>query len=286
MKIWIIGANGMLGQELVELCKKRNLSFHASDSKEGDVTHLKELVSLAHLVKPSHVINCAAFTDVDRAELMEERAFAVNATGAGNVAEAVVSVGAKLLHISTDYVFDGNHVLPYQETDRCAPVNIYGKSKWEGENLILATFSQACILRASWFFGRKGRNFFSSLLDQMKTMEAIPVVCDQFSSPTYYGDLAETVIDMLDAEGIFHFCNDGGNSRDMIARGVLKIAQELGINGCCTKINSVVSSDFPSRAPRPHFALLDTHKISLYLGRYPRPWKEAFKEYLSHVNAS
>lgn len=286
MKIWIIGAKGMLGQELVHLCEEQGIAFHASDSKEADVTRRSELISLAGQIQPSHVINCAAFTDVDHAESMPERVFAVNAAGAGHTAEASRSVGAKLLHLSTDYVFDGNQRVPYVETDLCAPVNVYGKSKWEGEKLVLATMPSACVLRASWFFGRKGRNFISSLLEKMKTAESIPVVCDQFSSPTYYGDLAKTVLEMIDAEGIYHFCNSGGASRDSIARDVLQIAQEQGMKLACREIQSVPSSAFASRAARPHYSLLNTSKITGYLGREPRSWQEAFKEYLSHVNAS
>lgn len=286
MKIWILGAQGVLGKELVALCQEKQIAYHASGRQEGDITSLDALLSLASAIAPTHVINCAAFTDVDLAESVPDRVFAVNATGAGHVAQAALSVGAKLLHLSTDYVFDGNHRTPYVETDVCAPVNCYGKSKWEGEKLVAAQLPTACILRASWFFGRTGRNFFSSLLEKIQTQEVISVVCDQWSGPTCYRDLAQTILDMLDAEGIFHFCNSGGASRDAIAREILSMAREAGMSVCCTRIDSVPSSAFASRAIRPHYSLLDTRKISQFLGKTPRSWQEAFKEYLFDVTSS
>ncbi len=281
--LWIVGAEGVLGSTLVELCKSNKISYTATGSKEGDVTSLECMSRVAQTIQPTHIVNCAAFTDVDKAEQFPESAFAINATGAGHVATVAKQVGAKLVHISTDYVFAGTHSTPYLETEECAPVNVYGMSKWEGEKQVFAALPSACVIRASWFFGKKGKNFISTLLERMHEKEVIPVVADQSSCLTYCWDLGDIVLKMLDATGVFHFANSGGASRFEIAQEILTMVREKGIAVRCEKIEPVSSSYFLTRAKRPAYSVLSTCKISQYLGKPPRPWQEAFKEYLSHV---
>lgn len=281
--LWIIGAEGVLGSTLGELCKRNNIYYRATGSKEGDVTSLESLLSAAKAIHPTHIVNCAAFTDVDQAEQFPQRAFAINEAGAGLVAKVAHKSGAKLVHISTDYVFAGTQAVPYCEGDECSPVNVYGRSKWEGEKRVFEAMPSACVIRASWFFGKKGKNFISSLLQRMREEEVISVVADQSSCLTYCWDLADIVLKMLDATGIFHFANSGGASRFEIAQEILTMVRKRGIAIRCEKIDPVLSSHFPSRAKRPAYSVLDTHKISQYLGKPPRSWQEAFNEYLSHV---
>lgn len=284
MRIWIIGAEGMLGSTLSQLCHRQRLTYTATGRSAADVTHLKMLEKIALDLEPTHIINCAAYTDVDRAEKESDQAFAINAVGAENVAIVARSVGAFLLHLSTDYVFDGVKQAPYQETDRCNPINQYGKSKWEAEKRVLSLLPQACIVRTSWLFGSKGKNMISSLLHWMKEKEVIQVVSDQRGCPTYCEDLAEVLISMLNSQGVFHFANTSntmGESRYEIAVAIKKIAEDLGICLKCQKIEPVNSACFPTVAKRPFYSVLDTSKITEHLGKRPRPWQLAFKDYLT-----
>ena len=168
MIVWVLGAEGMLGSALVKKYQEGGVSVVGSSRQDADILDLPRLIARAHEIRPTLIVNCAAFTDVDRAEKEPEAAFAVNAQGAENVAVAAKGCGAHLVHISTDYVFNGEGKTPYQEGDLCAPLNQYGKSKLEGEARVLKAYPEACVLRTSWLFGVKGKNFISSLIGWMQ----------------------------------------------------------------------------------------------------------------------
>jgi dTDP-4-dehydrorhamnose reductase len=285
MKIWIVGAEGMLGSALMQRCLREELDVEGTSRRDADVTKFERLTAKAEQIKPTHVINCAAYTDVDRAEKEPDAAFAVNAQGAENVALAARAAGARLVHISTDYVFHGTGTEPYREEDLCAPANEYGKSKWEGEKKVAAALPEACILRTSWLFGSKGKNLISSLMNWFQQKEELQVVFDQRGRPTYCHDLASAAIALLNASGVFHFANDGERSRYQIAIDLLQAAKERGIELRCQRIVPVPSAKFPTPAARPSYSVLDTSKFFHFTNIRPRLWGEVLNDYL-HTYAS
>lgn len=284
MKIWVIGSEGLLGSTISRICQVRNISFVSTTRAEVDITSSELLKRYADKFQPTHIINCAAYTDVDRAEKEPEEAFAVNATGAENIAQVARKSDAKLLHISTDYVFSGaERITPFSELDPCQPIGVYGTSKWEGELRILQEFPQACILRTSWLFGSKGKNFLSGLLGLLLSKETIQATSDQRGRATYAKDLAEAALALICHSGIFHFANHGEASRYEIAQEMKAIALEKGVQIACREIIPVKASDFPAAAPRPEYSVLCTKKIEGILGWKPRSWKEVISEYVAHV---
>jgi dTDP-4-dehydrorhamnose reductase len=280
MKIWVTGAEGMLGSVLIQYCTLKGIDVVGTSRKEADISGLEAMLSKAAKIQPTHIVNCAAYTDVDGAEKNVEAAFAVNGDGAGNVAQAALRCGAHLVHISTDYVFDGNGTRPYTEEDPCAPANQYGLSKWEGEKKVLSIFPAACILRTSWVFGSKGKNFISSLLHWFTQKEELQVVFDQRGKPTYCHDLADAILTLIDVKGIVHFANDTERSRYQIALDLLHACKEKGLKPKCQQITPVPSATFPTPAARPAFSTLDTNKYFHLTNRKPRSWAEILQEYL------
>lgn len=284
MKIWIIGAEGLLGACLKELCNKRRLSFFATGKENGSVTCLETLKLKAEEHKPTHIVNCAAFTDVDGAEKLSKEAYAVNASGAENLGIIAREFGAKLVHISTDYVFSGSsQMTPFTEVDVCNPVGVYATSKWEGEVRLLAEFPQACVVRTSWIFGKRGKNFISVLFGKLKIQEVIKAVDDQLGRATFCYDLAEAILALLCHSGIFHFANEGELTRYQIALDMYKHAQMHRKEIACKEILPVKSTDFPAAAPRPIYSVLCTRKIEALLGCKPRSWQGALHEFLQAV---
>ncbi len=281
MRVWITGSNGMLGSSLLECCRRKGIEAIGTGREEADICNLERLRAKALELCPTHIVNCAADTDVDGAEKNPAAAFAVNAEGAANIALVAKENSARLVHISTDYVFNGLGLEPYREEDSCEPVNVYGKSKWEGEKRVLAHLPSACILRTSWLFGRQGKNFISSLLHWFQQKEEMQVVSDQCGKPTFCRDLAEAVITLLNCEGIVHFANEGGHSRYQIALDLLEAAKKRGIALKCQRIIPVPSAQFPTPAPRPFYSVLDTNKYVRLTAIRPRPLSEAILEFLN-----
>ncbi len=280
MKIWIIGKKGLLGKTLTNLCMQKKLAHIATGHEEADITNRDQLARVAERERPTHIVNCAAYTDVDGAEAHAAIAYSVNAEGAENSARVARTHGARLMHISTDYVFDGRGCEPYLETDGCNPTNLYGKSKLEGELRVMEQCPTACILRTSWVFGPGGKNFISSLLSHFKTRTEISAVADQIGRVTYCGDLAEAVLALLCHSGIFHFANKGAVSRFEIAEALLRLAREKQMPMTCTSIQPVFSDAFPTVANRPSYSVLSTKKVENLLGCEPPSWKQALEKCL------
>ncbi len=273
----------MLGSVLMKHCMERGIKVVGTSRLDADVCDEDQLEKVAITESPTHIVNCAAYTDVDGAEAKSEAAFAVNCWGAANVAAVARKVKARLIHVSTDYVFDGKARKPYSEEDKCAPVNVYGKSKWEGEQKVLEAVPEACILRTSWLFGLKGKNFISSLWGRFQQVEELQVVSDQCGKPTYCSDLARAVINLLDAEGIVHFANEGGSSRYEIALKLLEVMKQRGLRPKCKKISPVGSAQFPTAALRPTYSMLDTDKYFSLTSTRPRLWFEAADEFINEI---
>jgi dTDP-4-dehydrorhamnose reductase len=233
-------------------------------------------------IQPSHIVNCAAYTDVDNAEKEPQKAFAVNAEGAANVAIVARECGARLIHVSSDYVFSGSGSQPYLEEDNCAPANQYGLSKWEGEQRVLQMLPETCILRTSWIFGINGKNFISSLMHWFQQKEELQVVYDQCGRPTYCHDLAAAIFTLLEMRGIIHFANEGERSRYQIALDLLEAARVRGIPLKCQRILPISSAKFSTPAVRPAYSVLSTAKYFHLTNHKPRLWGEVLNDYLTY----
>jgi dTDP-4-dehydrorhamnose reductase len=227
------------------------------------------------------MINCAAYTAVDLAEKEKERAFEVNALGPENLAKVAKERGFSLIHLSTNYIFDGKRDLPYNENDRANPLGVYGASKWEGEKRVLDLYPSACVVRTSWLFGNGGKNFVSSLLHTLKTEKVVQAAVDQTGRITYARDLAEAILFLLPAKGVFHFANRGALSRYEIACRVKEAAEKKGVLIKTEEIIPVEVRVFSSPAPRPDRAVLATDKIEERFAI--RAWQPAFEEYLNEI---
>ena len=186
----------------------------------------------------------------------------------------------RLVHLSTDYVFDAKGPTLLQENEVCTPASVYAKTKYEGEIRLLEQFPHACIIRTSWVFGKGGKNFVSSLWEKLHKEEKLTVVTDQQSRLTYAQDLAEAILSLLCHEGIYHFANQGVVSRFEIANHMKTLLQEKGTSLACREIAPVSKTIFQTVAARPQFSALDTQKIERVLGNAPRSWQEALKEYI------
>ena len=199
MKVLITGAKGMLGQDMVAEFQRRDYEVHAADHQTLDITDIQAVRAAITALRPDIVVNCAAYTDVDKAESEPEIAMRVNGLGPRNLALACEATGAVLLHISTDYVFDGEKEGPYEIWDTPNPINVYGKSKLWGENYVRSLMHRYFIVRTSWLFGKGGRNFVTTMLELAKRGEPIRVVNDQRGCPTYTVDLARACVDLVES---------------------------------------------------------------------------------------
>ncbi|MBI2742745.1 MAG: dTDP-4-dehydrorhamnose reductase [Chlamydiales bacterium] len=281
MKLWITGAGGLLGEALKQYCKDKKISYLSTARADLDVTDCDQASRFIDDNSPTHIINCAAYTAVDRAETERDKAYAVNAAGPANLAELAKKRLLPLIHISTNYVFNGKRSAPQNETDPCDPLNVYGASKLEGERRVLDCYPEACVIRTSWLFGRGGKNFISSLYETLKKERVIRACHDQWGRATYSRDLAEAILVLLDKSGIYHFANHGAISRYQAACDIRAEAEKRGIPLACEEILPVPSSEFTLPAARPDSAILATDKIEELIKI--RPWKTVLGEYLDAI---
>lgn len=272
MKLWITGKNGLLGSAL---CPKADLST----GKELDISDYNALKAFA-TAHPgiTHIVNCAAYSLVDQAEQEKEEAMKGNGIGPGNLARLAKEIDAKFVHISTDYIFDGQKGFPLKETDIPSPLNHYAITKLEGEKRALQENPSSCILRTSWVFGSGGKNFVAKLLELLQTQEQISLSDDQWGRPTYVMDLVEAISHLWDQSGIYHFANQGETNKYLFGCAMRELALEMGFPIRCKKIIGVPSHTFPSPCKRPTYSAFDTQKIEQSLTI--RPWQEGLKEFL------
>jgi dTDP-4-dehydrorhamnose reductase len=284
MKILVTGARGMLGSDLcIELSSTGYDVIQSDilpDSTMMDITSPKSIKDVLEEKSPVWVINCAAFTKVDACETDEKAATLLNGTAPGYLASECASLGIKLLHISTDYVFDGWKEGPYNEDDPASPINAYGRSKLKGELAVISSMKNYIIVRTQWLFGKNGPNFVDTILKLSKEHSSIDVVNDQFGSPTYSKDLSKAIRLLIenDARGIFHVCNRGKTSWFEFA----KKAIELSL--ITATVNPVTTDKFPRPAKRPVNSTLSTKKFTELTGRIMPPWQIALQEYLKITN--
>lgn len=283
MKAWILGAGGMLGSALQKFLEDKGVDLVASSKDSADITNYAELEALGQQILPTHIFNCAAYTLVDDAEKYPELAMKINAEAPGFLGKLAGKLGSKLIHVSTDYVFSGNGERPFVEQDPTNPINVYGRSKLEGEKTLLKTFPSACIVRTSWVYGAKGKNFISSIVKLLQTKSSIQVADDQVGKPTYVQDLVEALWDLKDLSGIYHFSSSGEASRYEIAKAVLSFMKEKQIPFMCQEITPVSASIFATPAPRPSYSVLDTSKYERTFHKKPREWKETLQELFHEI---
>ena len=275
-KILVTGGNGQLAQCLKDVVKNNDeLDVNFQDLPELDITNIQQLVSYFSKNELDYCINCAAYTAVELAEEQSDLAYAVNADGPKNLAEVCKKHQVKLLHISTDFVFDGKKQTPYIETDMPNPLGVYGKSKWQGERNIQEIMEDYFILRTSWLYSEYGNNFMKTMLKLSETRDEINVVSDQIGSPTYAGDLAEVLIKIVLSSstnhGLYHFSNSGAISWYDFA---VEIFTQFGKK---IEVKPITTEDYPTAAKRPKFSVLDTTKIENNFDCTLKDWQGSLK---------
>ncbi len=308
--IWLIGCNGMLGSEIAFQLKQNKIPFIGTD-KEVDITDISALERFIKNVETESyfhseqltraqrqikwIINCSAYTNVEKAEEDVELATALNATGPQNIARVARNIGAKLIHISTDYVFNGKGTAPYKEDSAREPLGVYGKTKAEGEIAIQKEMSQFYIIRTAWLYGFDGKNFVYTMTNLMNSKEEIKVVNDQKGSPTCAVDLAEVVLKFIQKSekaksffgknsapsyGIYHFTNEGETTWFEFAQEINKIGiKHQRINNNC-KVQPCTSAEFAAKVERPTYSVLDKSKITKEFKMKIPAWEVSLEKFI------
>jgi dTDP-4-dehydrorhamnose reductase len=282
---WIIGKTGIVSKAFQRLFDASAVSYEVTSSKECDIADYHKLEAFFKRKEFKYILNCSAYTAVDVAEKEEERAFAVNAQGPEHLAKLVQHSPTKILHFSTDYVFDGEQQVPYQETDQVHPLSVYGKSKAEGEERLLQRLPESLVIRTSWIFSRDGHHFIKAMLKIMKEREEIQVVEDQIGKPTYVEDLVLATLEILGEKGRYHFANQGAVSRYAYAKEIFEELKRQSISLKCKRIEPISSDSLKGYAPRPAYSVLDTTKIEKKLKQPIRHHKSALEECISLILA-
>lgn len=275
--IAILGGKGMLGTDLVKTCEREGFAVQAFDLPRFDITdaeQLKEVVDSA-----DSIINCAAYTNVDGAESEADLAYQVNAAAVGRLGELACRADKWVLHVSTDFVFDGESDAPYRETDAAKPINEYGRTKLAGERLLADAGGRVCIVRVQWTYGSAGDNFPKKLIARAKSGQDVKVVDDQTGSPTATTEVAKAICDLVGKkpQGLFHFAADGYVNRYEMAKFMFdRLCLDVSLLRCKT-------SDFASPAKRPLYSRFDCSKITAVLDEPIRPWQEPLEGFLRHL---
>lgn len=284
-KILVTGSNGQLGNELRDLASLYpQYEFVFTGLPELSITDKDAVENFFKEARPAYLINCAAYTAVDKAESEKEINDLINGTAVGILANACKNYGAKFIHISTDYVFDGNATSPLKESDEVDPVNAYGASKLLGEELAFKNDPDTIIIRTSWVYSFHGKNFVKTMMRLMSEKESIGVVSDQVGSPTYAADLAEAIMQIISSgkwqAGIYNYSNEGTISWFDFANEIKKL-----IGSSCL-VNALTTEQFPTPAKRPKYSVLDKTKIQQTFSIQLKDWKESLKHCIDKLNAA
>lgn len=277
MKIVMFGGNGLLGSDIIKVCSGEH-EIIALGSADVDITNSEAVYNLIKAHKPEAVINSAALTDVDKCEGNPDLAYRVNAMGPKNIAIACRDFNARMIHISTDYVFDGKKESPYDEFEPVNPVNIYGKSKVAGEQFVQMCTERFMIIRTAWVFGTKRKHFVDYVIDSINKGEEVIAVKDMISSPTYSLDLAELIKDLLplNQAGIFHGVNKGYCSRVQMVEEIMKLMNKQ------TRVQVLSQSQWKKPAARPVFSALKNYHLHLLDKDTMSGWRDALKRYIKY----
>lgn len=285
--ILVTGSNGQLGNEIrrISANHENNFRFFFTDVAELDITDLKAVDSFIKENNIKYIINCAAYTAVDKAEDDVDLCYKINRDAVANLGLAATNNNAKVIHISTDYVYDGTANKPYVETDTVNPQSVYGKSKQEGEAELLKACADSIIIRTAWLYSIFGNNFVKTMIKLGKERETLNVVADQRGTPTYGTDLAKTIVKILDFSeangfkpGIYHYSNEGATTWYDFT---LAIHKEAGINTC--KVNPITTEQYPVKATRPKYSVLDKTKIKSTFNLTIPKWEESLNNCIKEL---
>jgi dTDP-4-dehydrorhamnose reductase len=286
LKLFIIGCNGQLGQDMVRCAAQQKFDVSCADFPAVDITNAKSVDDAVCGARPDVIMNCAAYTAVDLCETEAEKAYAINAKGVANLARAARQSGAKLVHISTDYVFDGTKKGPYVETDTPNPRSVYGKSKLAGEQELMQTFDRYFIVRIAWLFGTRGKNFLKTIQSLAKrcatTGEPVKVVKDQIGTPTYTVHVCKQVLSLVNTDhfGLFHGTSEGWCSWFDFAKAI------VSAYGITADVQPCTTVEFPRPAPRPANSVLENERLkNLGLNLMPQ-WEKGLQEYLQEERSN
>jgi dTDP-4-dehydrorhamnose reductase len=275
-RVTLLGGRGMLGSDVAQIAEQRGIAVTVCDLPEFDITDEQQVRDA--VVNADAVVNCAAYTNVEKAESERDLADAVNGYAVGSLGQIAKTAGVPVLHISTDFVFDGTKQEPYTETDQPNPISVYGRSKLLGETLLNESGCEACILRIEWTYGKNGTNFITKILSAAKTKDFIQVVDDQVGSPTHTLEAAKAICDCLEmpsfAKGVFHFAAAGYTSRYDMTRFLFE-AMHIP-----TPVKPCKTSDFQTAAQRPLNSRFSCQKIERLLNRPIRTWQDMLKSYV------
>lgn len=285
MNILVTGSKGQLGSEIIDLSKEYNYNFYFTDKEELDITKKEKIENFVNDKNINLIINCAAYTAVDKAESEKELADLVNHKAVEYLAEVCMKKDIALIHISTDYVFDGKNYRPYVESDKVNPQGIYGLTKLRGEEAFKDSKAKGIIIRTSWVYSSYGKNFVKTMLNLAKTRDSLDVIFDQIGTPTYAKDLAKAILEIIDnhlekikekkAE-IYHFSNEGVCSWYDFAKAIFEI-KNINI-----EVNPIETKDYPTPAIRPHYSVLNKSKIKNEFNIKIPYWRESLKKMLSY----
>ncbi len=279
----ITGANGQLGNEMRNiLAGGKHFNAFLTDADTLDVTDARAVYNFIENHKIDIIVNCAAYTAVDRAEDDMVTCTKINVDAVGNIAEAARNYGARMLHVSTDYVFDGYNYRPYTEVDETNPKTVYGITKRDGEKLLFKTAPDSIVIRTGWLYSSYGNNFVKTMINLGMGKNRLNVVCDQIGTPTYAADLAAAISSVITAElwlpGIYHFANEGACSWYDFTKLIHRIA---GISSC--EVIPVKSAEYPTRAIRPHYSVLDKSKIKQAYGIEIPHWLDSLEKCINII---
>jgi dTDP-4-dehydrorhamnose reductase len=290
MRILLTGAGGQVGQELVEVLGEcPGIELKACDRTSLDLTHPPAIETLVTAFSPQVIINAAAYTAVDRAESEPDLAQAVNAAAPGYLARLANQIGASLVHLSTDYVFNGQQSVPYREDSPCSPLGVYGRTKRAGEEAIQTTCDRYIILRTAWVYGAKGKgNFVKTILRLGQEREQLRVVYDQVGTPTWSRDIAGTIAQLLPhlgaaPYGVYHFTNSGVTSWYDFAVEIVAIATSMGIPLTLQQIEPITTAEYPTLAQRPPYSVMGCEKIAGLLDNKPPHWRQSLSKMMAEL---
>lgn len=274
--ILVTGSNGQLGKELKQIADQfASFNFVFASREDLKLHHFGLVENFFAALKPQYCINCAAYTAVDKAEAEEDMAMLVNAEAVGNLAAVCKKHQTKFIHISTDYVFDGESETPYKEDDATGPINLYGQSKLLGEQLCMKEDADAIIIRTSWVYSEFGHNFVKTMMRLMQERNELNVVSDQIGSPTYAADLAKAIMDIVSSgkweSGVYHYSNEGKISWYQFAQAIKELSESKAV------IHPILTAEYPTPAKRPKFSLLNKDKIKTVFQLQIPDWKDSLQ---------
>jgi dTDP-4-dehydrorhamnose reductase len=288
MKILVTGSTGQLGSELAHMLSVDGNDVVGIDSKALDFCQPPKVKEWISAFKADWVVNCAAYTHVDMAEQEGDKAFLINRDATRALAEGVASYAGRLLHVSTDFIFDGQQSRPYSEDDSPNPLGVYGQSKLEGETAILEVLPQATIVRTAWVYGETGNNFVKTMLKFAAERTEITVIDDQIGSPTWTWDAAKAICALLnsDATGVYNFTNEGVASWYDLASDVVSVARQLGYPVKTDYVRPIPACEYRALAARPAYSVLSKRKIRSTLNYQIPYWRDSLREMLTRLQKS